>query len=271
MHTRKGATCPVHDPSASASWERAHTSSAEPAHGRPVAPTLRAVAPNTIDLTARTRTASVLRSIGFVLALLVAAGCLASFVAGPESLPVRLIAGAAGLLIVLVFALAVVTRRRLPSRLVVDHEGIRVLNRRGRALVRLAWTELSGVGVMTNEVALRRQRLADSLSGVGPRMASVSIWLELYPADADAVARHPELHWAWGLGGGTAPGEEQRWLVRIGDTLGQDFPIAEAVQRWRPQLWRGHRSGSFLLGGHGAWREYFAQPAGRTAHGSENT
>jgi hypothetical protein len=232
------------------------------------------VAPNTIDLTARTRTASVLRSIGFVLALLVAAGCLASFVAGPESLPVRLIAGAAGLLIVLVFALAVAVRRRVPSRLVVDHEGIRVLNRRGRALVRLAWTELSGVGVMTNEASRRRQQRdarGDLVPWVSRRMVRVTIWLELYPADADAVARHPELHWAWGLGGGTAPGEEQRWLVRIGDTLGQDFPIAEAVQRWRPQLWRGHRSGSFLLGGHGAWREYFAQPAGRTAHGSENT
>jgi hypothetical protein len=211
------------------------------------------MAPNEIDLTARTRTARVLRSIGYVFALLVAAGCLASFVAGPEEMAVRLIAGAAGLLIVLLFAWAAVARRRMPSRLVIDHEGIRVLNPRGRFLVRLAWTELSGVGVMTNEAALRRQqRSARDLPWVGRRLVSVAIWLELYPADADAVARHPELHWAWGLGSRTAPGEEQRWLVRIGDTAGQEFPIGEAVQRWRPQLWRGHRSGSVLFGGHSA-------------------
>jgi hypothetical protein len=189
------------------------------------------------------------RLIGYVLAVLFAAGCLASLVAGPEEMAVRLLAGGAGLLIVLVFALAVAMRRRAPTRLVVDHEGIRVLTRGGRALVRLAWTELSGVGVMTNEAALRRDQ-SDSLGA--RHFASVSIWLELYPADADAVARHPELHGAWVLGRGTAPGEKQRWLMRIGDTLGQEFPIGEAVQRWRPQLWRGHRSGSILLGGHGA-------------------
>jgi hypothetical protein len=211
------------------------------------------VAQNEINLLRRTRRATVMRSIGVVLALLVAAGCLASFVAGPEEPAVRLIAGAAGLLIVLVFVWAVAIRNRVPARLVVDHEGIRVLTRRGRALVRLAWTELSGVGVMTNEFALWRERLADRLTGVGPSMASVPIWLELYPADAEAVARHPELNWAWTFGkGGAAVGEEQRWLVRIGETYGQEFPVGEAVQRWRPQLWRGQRSGSVLFGGHRA-------------------
>src|SRR5688572_24749240 len=39
-------------------------------------------ATNEIDLTARTRSARIVRSIGFVLTLLFAAGCLASFVAG---------------------------------------------------------------------------------------------------------------------------------------------------------------------------------------------
>jgi hypothetical protein len=229
------------------------------------------MARNEIDLTARTRTAGILRSIGYVLALLVAAGCLASFVAGPEEMVVRLIAGGAGLLIVLAFGWAVAVRRQRPSRLVVDHEGIRVLTRGGRALVRLAWTELSGVGVMTNQVALSRQRLGASLRGGIRAIQSVSIWLELYPADANAVARHPELHWAWGLGKGAAPGKEQRWLVRIGDTLGQDFPIGEAVQRWRPQLWRGHRSGSLLFGGHKAWLDYLADRPGRPEPGSGNT
>jgi hypothetical protein len=229
------------------------------------------VAPNEIDLTARTRSARVKRSIAFVLALLFAAGCLASFVAGPEAWPVRLFAGAFGLLIVLVFAWAVLTRRRQAKRLVVDHEGIRVLDGRGRKVVRLAWTELSGVSVMTNQVALFRKRLSDNLEGVGPSMNSVSIWLELYPADADAVARHPELQAAWRVGGGLAPGEQQRWLVRIGDTLGQDFPIGEAVERWRPGLWRGHRSGALSFGSHEAWLTYLAGLNRRAHPGGKNT
>jgi hypothetical protein len=62
--------------------------------------TLRAVALNEIDLTARTSSARVLRSIGYVVAVLFAAGCLASLVAGPEEMAVRLLAGGAGLLIV---------------------------------------------------------------------------------------------------------------------------------------------------------------------------
>jgi hypothetical protein len=218
------------------------------------------VASNEIDLRSRSRAARVKRSVGHVLALLIAAGCLASFVAGPEEMTVRLIAGAGGLLILLLYAWAVWARRRLPRRLVVDHEGIRVWDGRGSVIVRLAWTELSGVGLMTNQFALARKRLADSLDG-GPRMASVSIWLELYPADADAVTRHPELHSAWVLGrGGAVPGEQQRWLVRIGDTLGQDFPIGEAVERWRPGLWRGQRSGSLLFGGHAAMLRYVGGP-----------
>jgi hypothetical protein len=213
----------------------------------------RGVASNEIDLTSRTGSGLVMRWISVALTLLFAAGCLASFVAGPEEMAVRLMAGAGGLVVVLVVALAVAVRRRAPTRLVVDHEGIRVLPRRGRALVRLAWTELSGVGVMTNEVALRRKRRGARLrAAAAADAAAVPIWLELYPANPDAVARHPELHGAWSLGSRTAPGEKQRWLVHIGDTLGQEFPIDEAVQRWRPQLWRGNRSGSVFFGGNEA-------------------
>jgi hypothetical protein len=230
------------------------------------------MARNEINLTARTRTAGVLRSIGYVLALLVAAGCLASFVAGPEEMAVRLIAGGAGLLIVLAFGWAVAVRRRVPSRLAIDHEGVRVWDGRGRVLVRLAWTELSGVGVMTNEAARRRRLRAagHAFPWVSRRMASVSIWLELYPADAQAVARHPELSWAWALGGRVAASEERRWLVLLGDGHGQDFPIGEAVQRWRPQLWRGHRSGSWQFGGHDVTRALFAERRGRSAPDSGN-
>jgi len=228
---------------------------------------------NEIDLTTRARSARVLRSIGFVLTLLIAAGCLASFVAGPETTTVRLLAGAAGLLIVLLFVWAAVSRRRLPGRLAVDHEEIRVWDRRGRVMVRLAWTELSGVGIMANEVRRRRQQRdaqGDLVPWLGRRMVRVPIWLELYPADADAVARHPELEQAWRLGAAKAPDEERRWLVILGDGQGQEFAIGEAVKRWRPQLWRGHRSGSFLLGGHGAWRAHFAERPGVSTPGSGN-
>ena len=208
-------------------------------------------------------------SIGHVLALSVAAGCLASFVAGPEETAVRLIAGVAGLLIVLGYVWVLVSRRRRPSRLVVDHEGIRVWDGRRKVILRLAWTELSGVGLMTNEAGRRRQERdnrGDLVPWVSRRLVHVPIWLELYPADAQAVSRHPELEWAWSLGRLKAPGEEQRWLVSLGDGRGQEFPVGAAVQRWRPQLWRGQRSGSLMLGGEGAWREFRAQ-----RHGSDNT
>jgi hypothetical protein len=215
------------------------------------------VAPTEFDLRARTRSARTKKAIGHVLTVLIAVGCFASFVAGPEEMAIRLIAGAACLLIVLVYAWAAFARRRLPRRLAVDHEGIRVWDGRGALIVRLAWTELSGVGLMSNQVALARKRHAERLVG-GPRLASVSIWLELYPADDDAVARHPELHWAWGHGRGTAPGEKQRWLVRMGDTFGQEFEIGDAVERRRPGLWRGHRSASVTFGSHEAWLGYIA-------------
>jgi hypothetical protein len=77
-------------------------------------------ATNEIDLTARTRSARIVRSIGFVLTLLFAAGCLASFVAGPETTTVRLLAGAAGLPIVLLFAWAAASRRAAWSGIAAD-------------------------------------------------------------------------------------------------------------------------------------------------------
>jgi hypothetical protein len=223
------------------------------------------VAPNEIDLGSRTRSMRVLRGIAHVVTLLVAAGCLASFVAGPEEMAVRWIAGAAGLLIVLLYAWVLAIGRRRPRRLAVDHEGIRIWDGRRTLVLRLAWTELSGVGVLTNEASRRRQLRGardDALPWVSRRMVLVPIWLELFPADAEAVARHPELEWAWSLGRLRAPGEEQRWLVGLGDGQGQQLPIGEAVQRWQPQLWRGHRSGSPVFGGEGARRRYFAQRPG---------
>lgn len=187
-----------------------------------------------------------------MLTLLVAAGCIASLVAGPEQIAVRLIAGTAGLLIVLLYAFVLLSRPHAPARLLVDHEGIRVWNGRGKVIVRLAWTELSGVSLMTNEASRRRQ-VRDARNDLVPwlrgRTISVPIWLELFPADAEAVARHPELRRAWAFGKPRASGEEQRWLLSVGDGQDQLLRIAEAVQRWRPQVWRGHRAGSFLFGG----------------------
>ncbi|HLU57333.1 MAG TPA: hypothetical protein VKZ81_17905 [Pseudonocardia sp.] len=199
-----------------------------------------------IDLRVRTATGRVIRWTGHTLALLIAAGGIASFFVGPESPAVRVVAGVAGVLIVLVYAVAGWWHRGRPRSLVIDHEGILIRNARGARIARLAWTELSGVGLMTNQVALERERRAP-LERV---WAAVPVWLELYPADAAAVARHPGLSGAWGLGAGTAPGEQQRWLLHLGDTLGQRLPIEEAVQRWRPELWRGHRSGTVAFGGH---------------------
>ena len=214
------------------------------------------MAPNEIDLGSRPPSTTA-RWIGHVSALLVAAGCLATLVAGPEGMAVRLLAGAVGLLIVLLYLCVLVSRSPMPARMVVDHEGIRVWSARGKVVVRLAWTELSAVGVMTNEAALRRQ-LRGTRNDVAPwvtrRIAAVQVWLELYPADAEAVALHPELEWAWTLGRLRAPGEEQRWLVTLGAGQGQLLRVAEAVQRWRPQLWRGHRAGSALFGGEEARR-----------------
>jgi hypothetical protein len=214
---------------------------------------LRPVDRNEIDLTARPRSTRVAWWFLHTITLLLAAGCLASLVAGPEAIAVRLIAGVFGLLIVFLYVAMWTGRHRMPARMAVDHEGIRLRNGHGKIILRLAWTELSGVGVMTNEVSRYRQE-RDAANDLLTRWVSrntvrVPILLELYPADAEAVARHPELEPAWKLGGLRAPGEEQRWLVGLGDGRGQSFPVGELVQRWRPQLWRGHRSGSVLFPG----------------------
>jgi hypothetical protein len=224
----------------------------------------RSTNPNEIDLTARPRSTRVAWWIVHTITLLVTAGCLASFVAGPEHIVVRMLAGAFGLMVVLLYVVVWGGRHRVAARMVVDHEGIRLRNGHGKVILRLAWTELSGVGVMTNEVSRywqQRDARNDLVTRwVSRRTVRVPIWLELYPANPEAVKRHPELELAWKLGQLRATGEEQRWLVSIGDGRGQSFPIGEAVQRWRPQLWRGHRSGSiFFPGGHRRHLDYLAR------------
>ncbi|WP_219415848.1 hypothetical protein [Pseudonocardia nigra] len=200
-----------------------------------------------IDLAARTSRVRVLRRIGWFLLALVVAGCLAALVASRDPLPVRLAAGGFAVLVVLVCLFALLTRNRRPRWLGIDHEGVRIVDRRGRVITRVAWGDLAGVGVMTNEFARLRQRLGRVFTGGSRAMISVPIWLELFPASEEAVRRHPELRAARELGARSTD-REQRWLIMLGDGHGQELPVAEHVQRRRPELWRGHRLGSPLFG-----------------------
>lgn len=108
---------------------------------------------------------------------------------------------------------------------------------------RFAWADLAGVGLMTNENALRRRRSSAALDRgvVLMATATVPIWLELWPAGTDVVARLPGLGASWELGRGRC------WRIWLSDGLGQSFAL-EAVARHRPGLWRGQRAGSALLG-----------------------
>lgn len=214
---------------------------------RPVVPAI----PVMIDLAARTRESRVLLRIGVVVTVLFVLGLLATLVAGPESWPLRLGAGGVSLGIVALVGIVWRVRDRRPRWLGIDHEGIRLVNHKRRDLVRIAWGDLAGVGLMTNENARRRRLMSASLdtaAWLNRRMVSVPIWLELFPAGPDAVRRHPELAAAWEAGRPRRPGEQHRWMLPIGDGQGQAFPVGEHVQGWRPDLWRGHRAGSFLFG-----------------------
>ncbi|MDN5749056.1 MAG: hypothetical protein L0H64_11160 [Pseudonocardia sp.] len=196
-----------------------------------------------IDLRTRTRGARVYLAAGAVLTCLVALGCAAALLFGPDEPAVRIAAGSAVLVLLVVVAAVWRTRRRQVRTLGVDHEGIRLLNHRGRVLSGFAWGDLAGVGLLTNEAV--RQRRLSARGGLFemPSMVWVPTWLELHPAGPDAVRRHPELTAAWELG------RRQRWLVAIGSGPGQSFEVVgEHVRRWRPELWRGHREGSVLSG-----------------------
>jgi hypothetical protein len=220
-----------------------------PPHQAPPAPG--PAVPAMIDLRARSREARVLLAIGCVLTVVFLLGLLVGAVDRSVPGPVRLVAGGVGVGFVVLITVVWRTRDR-PSRwLAVDHEGIRLLDGRRRAIVRMAWGDLAGVGLMTDENTRHRRLMAASLDAVprlSRRMVRVPIWLELYPAGPDAVRRHPELAVAWQAGRPRHPGDSQRWLIGLGDGLGQDVPVGEHVRRWRPDLWRGHRSGSLLFG-----------------------
>lgn len=204
-----------------------------------------------IDLRARTRGHAIASALGPYLLTAFALVLLADLFVGRESMTVRIVAGVAGALILLVLLAGLLARNRAPRWLRIDHEGLRIMNRGHRDIARFTWPELAGVGMMTNE-RMRRVRLTDVswelLAPVRRRLVSVPVWLEVFPAGPEDVRRHPELAVALALGTRRDPGWEQRWVFVIGDGRGQDLPVGEHVRRWRPDLWRGHRSGSALFG-----------------------
>lgn len=204
-----------------------------------------------IDLRARTRGHAIASALGPYLLGAFALVLLVELFVGRESMAVRIVAGVVAALILLLLLAGLLTRNRSPRWLRIDHEGLRITNRRHRDVARFAWSELAGVGMMTNEWARRRKLFAASLeisASVQRRMVSVPIWLEVFPAGPEDVRRHPELAVPLALGTRPDPGWEQRWMFLIGDGRGQDLPVGEHVQRWRPDLWRGHRAGSVLFG-----------------------
>lgn len=192
-----------------------------------------------IDLGARPWWVVTLLRGGLVLLLAVGSACVVDAFVGPEPLAVRIIAGVFGALVLLLCLGLWQTRDARPRWLGIDHEGVRLVSRTGKNLARIAWSDLAGVGLMTNERRRGRQGWN----------RSVTVWLELYPVGADAVARQPALRNQWRLGAPRRAGQEHRWLVGLGDDLGRaPLPVGELVRRWRPDLWRGHRAGSLLSG-----------------------
>jgi hypothetical protein len=155
----------------------------------------------------------------------------------------RVVAGVLGGflgLLALVMSLALFDLRR-PRRLVIDHEGIRLDTGRRAPAFRLAWTEIAAVSLRLSD---RRRRIRAQLYhrwfDLPPEMTPIVAALELYPADAEAVRRHPEMRSAWRLGG------ERCWLLALSGGAGAPPPVGALVQRWRPEVWRGEHSGSLL-------------------------
>ncbi len=129
-------------------------------------------------------------------------------------------------------------RMRRPRRLVIDHDGIR-LEGGGRAFdFRVAWTELTGVGLLVDD----RHRFRPHRHLIPRSLISISVMLEMVPADEAAQQRHPELSRAWLLGG------RRTWRVWLTTGPGDPLSVGHALQRHRPDLWRGQRSGSIVFG-----------------------
>jgi hypothetical protein len=186
-----------------------------------------------IDL--RRRSGPTLWTIAVTLAVLAVAAATGAVDAGAGT-GARIGAGVcAGLCAVGVVTLVRATRGT--RRLVIDHAGIRLdLGARRKPAFRLAWTEISGVGLLVVAVAAPHSFLLRLFRWPPPRVGTV---LELVPADAEAVRRHPELLQAWRFG------RERTWRVGLGASRDAP-PVEPLVLRYRPELWRGERPGSLL-------------------------
>ena len=159
---------------------------------------------------------------------------------GPVARVVAGVLGGCFGLLALVVSLALFDLRR-PRRLLIDHEGIRLDTGRRTPEFRLAWTEIAGVSLRLSDKRRRiHARLHHQWFDLPPEATPIVAALELYPADPEAVRRHPELRRAWRLGG------ERCWLFVIAGGAGGPPPVGALVQRWHPELWRGERSGSLL-------------------------
>ncbi|MBN9099142.1 MAG: hypothetical protein J0I49_13660 [Pseudonocardia sp.] len=160
-----------------------------------------------------------------------------------RSVPIGVIGGVLAVVFLLcLVALPGVLRTR---RLVIDHEGVRLERGGRRPEWRVAWTELAGVGLVRND--RERQRIArrfraNPLGNVPPGVVAVTVSVELVPTGTEAVRRHPEMARYLRLGHGEA------WRVPLIVSMGEPLPIADALRRRRPDLWRGERSGPALLG-----------------------
>ncbi len=198
-----------------------------------------------IDLRARTTQATVLQSVARAVGVVVVFGCLLAVYQGSDSPGVRIAMGVFAFVMIALVLYVAWNRNRMIRWVAVDHEGIRLLDRRRRDHARFAWGDLAGAGLMTNEAARRRHMMAASLRSsdvVRRALVSVPIWLELWPASPDAVSRQPQLRAAWELG------RKECWRIWLSDGLGQTFALGESVARHRPELWRGQREGSALFG-----------------------
>jgi hypothetical protein len=159
---------------------------------------------------------------------------------GPVARVVAGVLGGCFGLLALVVSLALFDLRR-PRRLLIDHEGIRLDTGRRAPEFRLAWTEIGAASLRLSDKHRRiHARLYHRWIDLPPEATPIVAALELYPADPEAVRRHPELRGAWRLGG------ERCWLLVIMGGAGAAPPVGALVQRWHPELWRGEHSGSLL-------------------------
>lgn len=180
-----------------------------------------------------------------VLGALIASGLLYAVVTDAVGPPVsRVVAGVIGGVSGLGTLLAASQVRTIgrARRLVIDHEGIRIEAERRVDRFRVAWTELAGVGLVLSDRRRRRARRRYHVGDLPPDVVPVTLLLDMVPVDEAAVRRHPELQRAWLLGG------RRSWRVWLGTAPGPPLEVAAALELWRPDLWRGQRSGSGLLG-----------------------